>query len=71
MQAELTRLLRASPFIPFVVRLRDGRSFPIEAVGRMSVGKHACAIVNPEGVLLHVPFHAIDHAVVREAPAEG
>ncbi|MBW0001795.1 MAG: hypothetical protein JO015_22075 [Verrucomicrobia bacterium] len=69
MREELTQFLRRVPFVPFVVTTRDGQVCAIETVERMSVGKNACTIVNAEGIILYVPFHAIDHVSMRDAPA--
>jgi len=51
-----------------VVTTREGQAYAIETVERMSVGKNACAIVNAEGIILFVPFHAIDHVSMMDAP---
>lgn len=65
---ELASFVRRVPFVPFAVTTRDGHVYAIETVERMSVGKNACTIANAEGSILYVPFHAIDHAWMLDAP---
>jgi DNA-binding XRE family transcriptional regulator len=65
---QLTRFVRAQPFVPFAVTARDGRSYAIEAVGDMSVGKNACTVVDADGNFVQLPFEGISGVSLLEAP---
>ena len=69
MREELTRLLRAVPFVPFVLSTRDGESHPVETVERLSVGSNACFYVDLQGYLFILPYHAIDKISLKDVSA--
>jgi hypothetical protein len=56
MQEELTRLLRAVPFAPFVVHTRDGESQTVTSVERLSAGRNVCAYVDEQGFISLIPI---------------
>jgi len=60
MQQELTRLLRATPFKPFVIFTRDGEAQAVTNVERLSAGRNVCAYVDQEGYISLIPYTAID-----------
>jgi len=64
---DLTRLLRAVPFVPFTVKTRDGEVHAVNTVERMSVGNHVCTYIDMEGLVLLIPFHAIDQVAVPDS----
>jgi hypothetical protein len=64
MKQDLTALLQAAPFAPFTVRTRDGKTYLVDAVGRMCVGNEVCAYVDAGGELVAIPFQAIDRVVI-------
>jgi DNA-binding XRE family transcriptional regulator len=68
---QLTGLLRQQPFVPFTVTTQDGRSYAIEAVGGMSVGRHACTVVDADGNFVQLPFEGIRGVSLLEAPQVG
>jgi hypothetical protein len=65
MQQELTKLLRAVPFVPFVISTRDGLEHPVGSVGRLVAGRALCAYVNQEGYISLIPYGAIDRISTR------
>jgi hypothetical protein len=67
MREDLTRLLRAHPFVPFTVKTRDGEVHAVNTVERMSVGSHVCAYIDAEGLVLLIPFHAIDQVATPDS----
>ena len=69
MREELTRRLRAIPFVPFVLSTRDGEEHPVETVERLSVGNNACSYVDLQGYILIIPYHAIDKVAIKDTPA--
>src|SRR5437870_4421476 len=47
-------------FRPFVIRLTDGRSFPIPHPEFIAVGRHAVVMVDKEGDLVYIdPLHIV------------
>lgn len=60
MEQELTKLIRAEPFVPFLIMTRDGIAQQVNTVERLSVGRSACAYVDQEGFISLIPFTAID-----------
>jgi len=67
MRQDLTRLLRALPFVPFTVKTRDGEVHAVNTVDRMSVGNHVCAFIDGEGLVLLIPFRAIDQVATPDS----
>jgi hypothetical protein len=67
MKEDLTALLRRVPFVPFVVKTRDGEVHAVDTVERMSVGNHVCTYVDGRGLILLLPFSAIDQVSVVDA----
>jgi hypothetical protein len=68
MQEELTRLLRAVPFAPFVVHTRDGESQTVTSVERLSAGRNVCAYVDEQGFISLIPYTAIDRVSTKIGP---
>jgi hypothetical protein len=70
MREQLIEFLRRQPFVPFVVTLTGGESYPIETVERMSAGLHVFTLVDPQtGLVLFAPYDAILHLSIKDAPA--
>jgi hypothetical protein len=65
MQQELSQLLRAVPFIPFVIFTRDGETQPVTNVERLSAGRNVCAYVDSEGYISLIPYTAIDRVTTK------
>jgi hypothetical protein len=68
MQQELTRLLRAVPFAPFVIFTRDGEAQAVTNIERLIVGRNVCAYVDNEGYISLIPYTAIDRVVSKNGP---
>ncbi|HEY0789551.1 MAG TPA: hypothetical protein VGD78_00685 [Chthoniobacterales bacterium] len=68
MRDQLIQFLRRTPFVPFVLTLRGGGVYPIETVERMSVGNRYFTVVDQEGLILFLPFKAIEHVAIKDAP---
>lgn len=66
MRAELTDLLRAVPFVPFIIFTRDGQTQAVHTVERLSVGRSACTYVDSEGYISYIPYTAIDRVTVHD-----
>lgn len=66
MKREFTSLLRAVPFVPFVIFTRDGQSQPVTNVERLSVGRNVCAYSDEEGYISLIPYSAIDRVATRD-----
>ena len=67
MKQDLTRLLRTVPFVPFTVKTRDGEIHAVNTVERMSVGNFVCTYIDTQGLVLLIPFHAIDQVAVPDS----
>ena len=53
---------------PFVIRLSDGRRFPILHQDFIAIGKHVIAVIDPEGFGVNIdPLHivSLDDARVK------
>jgi hypothetical protein len=59
MQEELTSLLRAKPFIPFVIVTIYGDCLEVSHVDFLNVGHFVCAYVNLEGSTWIMPYNMI------------
>jgi hypothetical protein len=68
MQAELTKLLRAVPFAPFVIFTRDGEAQAVTDVERLSAGRNVCAYVDEQGYISLIPYTAIDRVTTKNGP---
>jgi hypothetical protein len=68
MQQELTKLLRAVPFAPFVIFTRDGEIQPVTSVERLIAGRNVCAYVDTEGYISLIPYTAIDRVSTKNGP---
>lgn len=68
MQEELTKLLRAQPFVPFVIFTRDGEIQPVNNVERLIAGRNVCAYVDAQGYISLIPYTAIDRVSTRNGP---
>jgi len=68
MEQELTKLLRAVPFVPFVIFTRDGESQPVTNVELLSVGRNAIAYTDREGFISLIPYTAIDRVSTKNGP---
>jgi hypothetical protein len=67
MKQDLTRLLRTTSFVPFTVKTGDGEVHAVNSVERMRVGNHVCAFIDSEGLVLLIPFHAIDQVATPDS----
>jgi hypothetical protein len=67
-QQELTRLLRAWPFVPFIIHTRDGETQAVTNVERLSAGRNVCAYVDEEGYISLIPYTAIDRVSTKNGP---
>jgi hypothetical protein len=65
MQQEFTKLLRAHPFIPFVIFTRDGEAQAVTNVERLSAGRSVCAYVDQQGYISLIPYKAIDRVSAK------
>jgi hypothetical protein len=65
MQQEFSKLLRAVPFIPFVIFTRDGEAQAVTNVERLSAGRNVCAYVDHEGYISLIPYTAIDRVSTK------
>lgn len=68
MQEELTRLLRAIPFAPFIIFTRDGEAQAVVNVERLSAGLNVCAYVDQQGYISLIPYTAIDRVSTKDGP---
>lgn len=68
MREELTRLLRAQPFVPFVIFTRDGEIQPVTNVERLMAARNVCAYVDEQGFISLIPYTAIDRISTRNGP---
>jgi hypothetical protein len=68
MREELTRLLRAVPFTPFVIFTRDGEAQQVTNVERLSAGRNVCAYTDEDGYISLIPYTAIDRVSTRNGP---
>jgi hypothetical protein len=68
MQQELTNLLRAEPFTPFVIFTRDGEAQAVTNVERLSAGRNVCAYVDKQGYISLIPYTAIDRISTKNGP---
>lgn len=68
MQQELSRLLRAVPFMPFVIFTRDGQAQAVTSVERLMAGRNVCAYVDQEGYISLIPYTAIDRVSTKNGP---
>lgn len=51
---------------PFVIRLSDGRRFPIPHQDFIAIGKHAVAVIDGEGYVVNIdPLHIVSLDDVR------
>jgi hypothetical protein len=67
MRQELTDLLRAVPFVPFIVFTRDGEAQAVTNVERLSAGAQACSYVDKEGYLSYIPYTAVDRITIKNS----
>ena len=45
---------------PFIIRLSDGRKFPIPHQDFIAIGKHAIAVIDDEGYAVNInPLHIV------------
>lgn len=68
MQQELTRLLRAVPFVPFMIFTRDGDALAVVNVERLSAGRYICAYADQEGYISLIRYTAIDRVSTKNGP---
>ena len=68
MQQEFTKLLRAVPFMPFVIFTRDGETQPVTNVERLSAGRNVCAYTDEHGYISLIPYAAIDRVSTKNGP---
>jgi hypothetical protein len=68
MQTALTKLLRSTPFVPFVIFTRDGEVQAVTNVERLSAGRNVCAYVDEEGYISLIPYTAIDRVSTKNGP---
>jgi hypothetical protein len=51
---------------PFVIRLSDGRRFPIPHQDFIAIGKHAVAVIDDEGYVVNIdPLHIVSLDAAR------
>jgi hypothetical protein len=67
MRQELTKLLRAVPFVPFVVFTRDGEAQAVTNLKCFSLGRNVCAYLDQEGYLSLIPYAAIDRVSIKKS----
>jgi len=48
MKEQLVKLLRASPFLPFIIRMSDGQAYTVRHPENLAVGKHFMVLIEPE-----------------------
>ncbi|MDX1926642.1 MAG: hypothetical protein SFV81_08995 [Pirellulaceae bacterium] len=48
MKEQLTKLLRATPFSPFGIRMSDGQAYEVRHPENLAVGKHFMVLIEPE-----------------------
>ena len=74
MKEQLTKLLRATPFSPFIIKMSDGQAYEIRQPENLVVGTHFMVLIEPETdrthdlYLLHVTSIEQDPAVPSTWP---
>ena len=53
MKEQLTKLLRAIPFSPFVIKMSDGQAYEVRHPENLAVGKHFMVLIEPEADRTH------------------
>lgn len=48
MKEQLIKLLRASPFLPFSIKMSDGQTYTVRHPENLAVGKHFMELIEPE-----------------------
>jgi hypothetical protein len=48
MKEQLIKLLRASPFSPFIIKMSDGQAYAVRHPENLAVGKHFMVLIEPE-----------------------
>ncbi|MEQ1827011.1 MAG: hypothetical protein ABL921_13735 [Pirellula sp.] len=48
MKEQLTKLLRATPFAPFIIKMSDGQAYEVRHPENLAVGKHFMVLIEPE-----------------------
>jgi len=48
MKEQLTKLLRASPFQPFTIKMSDGNTYEVRHPENLAVGKLFMVLIEPE-----------------------
>ena len=68
MQEEFRKLLRAVPFMPFVIFTRDGEIQPVKNIERLILGRNVCAYADEQGYISLIPYAAIDRVSTKNGP---
>jgi len=48
MKEQLTKLLSATPFQPFTIKMSDGNSYEVRHPENLAIGKHFMVLIEPE-----------------------
>jgi len=69
MKGDLERLISPrADFVPFVIALRSGESFPVNTVERLMLGTDSFCYRDHEGYFRVVPYRAIDQLITQATP---
>ena len=62
-------------FRPFVLRLSDGRAFPVPHPGFIAVSRHAVVVMDKQGLPVHIdPLHIVsvdDRPASKQSPSKN
>ena len=48
MKEQLTKLLMARPFQPFIIKMSDGKAYEVRDPENLAIGKHFMVLIEPE-----------------------
>jgi len=66
MKEQLIQLIRAVPFVPFSVSLKNGEVLAVKSVELIGVGAQLFFFVDPTGLICHYRINSIHHLAIRE-----
>jgi hypothetical protein len=66
MRNQLIQLIRANPFVPFTVTMKDHEVIPIGSVELIGVGTSLFFVVDPTGIIIHHRLSSIYSLGVRD-----
>lgn len=66
MREQLIEFIRATPFVPFTIVLKNGEVFAIKSVELVGVALKLFFFVDPTGIIEHHRISSIHHLGIRE-----